>query len=124
MGTDKQQTQEEKRDRAARKAPALTETARGTVVKRFQRCGKPNCWCKRPGAQGHGPYHYLMITRGRGKTQTILLAPGQLQKVKRWTKNYRSLKDILEGITQLNVRLIELERNERREKAARRRGRR
>jgi hypothetical protein len=109
MNREQRRLEERKRE-TARQAPALTEITRGTVVERFLRCGQPGCACQKPGAQGHGPYHYLVVTQAPGKTESILLAPGQVARVRRWTRNFKRLKHLLERLSRLNTRLLRLER--------------
>ena len=84
--------------------------ARGSVVERYLRCGKPAYACKQPGAQGHGPYHYLVTTVGPGKTRSQLLSPNQLPRVRRWTGNAKRLRQALEQITEVNCEILKLER--------------
>jgi len=118
-GDHPQRRLEERKRQTAREAPALTEIARGSVVQRFLRCGQPGCACQKPGAPGHGPYTYLVVTQAPGKTESTLLAPAQVPRVRRWTRNFKRLKRLLERISQLNTQLIRLER-ERLRRAGRR----
>jgi Family of unknown function (DUF6788) len=111
---------EQKRQRVLQKVPELTEMARGRIVERYLRCGQPNCRCKKPGEQGHGPYHYLVVTVGPGKSRTQLLSRGQLRRVRRWTDNFKRLRQALEQITELNYEILKLERQA--EKATKSRG--
>lgn len=84
--------------------------ARGSVVERYLRCGKPQCKCQAPGARGHGPYHYLVITVGPRKTRTLLLDRRQVHRVRRWTDNAKRLRQALEQITAVNCEILQLER--------------
>jgi hypothetical protein len=101
-----------KRDRLAAKAPALGECVRGTVVARMVRCGKPTCACAEDDARRHGPYHYLMITLGRGKTKTVFIPADLVGEVRGWTANYARLKKTLEQVTATSCALIEWERGQ------------
>ena len=112
-------TLERQRQRAVQQVPALAEMARGSVVERYLRCGQPTCACKQPGAQGHGPYHYLVTTVGPGKTRSQLLSPSQLPRVRRWTANAKRLRQALEQITAVNCEILKLERAADKARAAR-----
>ena len=102
---------EQQRQRLVQQVPVLAEMARGSVVERYLRCGQPTCKCQRPGARGHGPYHYLVTTMGPRKTRTLLLSRGQLPKVRRWTDNVKRLRQVLEEITAVNCEILKRERH-------------
>lgn len=114
---------QQKRDRIIQKLPQLAAMARGSVAERYLRCGQPNCKCKKPGAPGHGPYHYLTTTLGAGKTRTQLLSRSQLQQARRWTDNYKRLRQTLEQITELNCEILKLERQAEKSRGSRQGGR-
>ena len=99
-----------RRTRYAAKAPELAECVRGTVVTRYSRCGKPNCGCATDDSRRHGPYHYLLVTTGRGKTKTQFIPPHMLADVKRWSANYTRLKQVIEQVTEASCLLLDAER--------------
>ena len=101
----------EKRQKVARSLPDLAEVVRGSVVKRYLRCGKSECRCHQ--GQGHGPYYYLMTTLGHGKTRMVLISKDQLAMVRRWVKNFGQYKKGLEKITEINTRLLQEDRQSR-----------
>ena len=96
-------------DRLAGQAPALGECVRGTVVERRTRCGKPTCACASDDERRHGPYHYLVITLGRGQTKSVFIPADLVSQVRRWSKNYARLKAIVEQVTEANCTLIAAE---------------
>lgn len=57
----------------------------GTLIRRYIRCGKKDCKCRR--GQLHGPYHYLqfrMFRPGRGWVKTVRYVPKQdVKRVRR-----------------------------------------
>ena len=57
--------------RLASKIPPLTEMLRGTLRKRYVRCGKSGCHCKK--GRGHGPIAYLSVTLRGGVTKHPLV---------------------------------------------------
>jgi len=93
-----------KRRTAARRLPDAEQVLRGSLVERFLPCGKPNCICKKRG--GHGPYYYLVITTGVGRTRSVLIPAKQRAEVTRWLRNYRSFRKALETISGINLALI------------------
>jgi len=96
----------QKRSRLAKSLPPIEMTLRGSLYKRFMRCGKPVCRCKQPGARGHGPYYYLTINRGAGNTISIKVPPQMVDEVAKGVRNYKELHRKLEGISRINLELI------------------
>jgi hypothetical protein len=92
----------------AKLLPPVTEILRGSLVERYVTCGNPACKCAR--GQRHGPIWYLTITVGRGRTTGGIIAPEQLEQVRRWIDNYYQLKDRLEKICEINRELLRRER--------------
>lgn len=104
----------------ANSLPDLAEVIRGSVVKRYLHCGKSECRCHR--GRGHGPYNYLMTTLGRGKTRMRLISAEQVEMVRRWVRNFRVYRKGLERITEINTRLLQLDRQSKRRPAKGRAG--
>lgn len=92
------------RAKAAGQAPPLDEVLRGTLRRRYLRCGKPNCHCKK--GRGHGPFLYLNVTLGVGRTRQITIAPGDWALALRYAHNYRRMQKVLETISTLNRKLL------------------
>ena len=96
--------------------PDAAELVRGSLVKRYLRCGKVECRCHR--GKGHGPYYYLMTTLGPGKTRMVVISKEQLPEVGRWVKNFTEYKKRLEKIAEINTHLLQAERQSRTTSAA------
>lgn len=93
-----------KRRAIALKLPDAEHVLRGSLVKRFIPCGKPNCICKKQ--HGHGPYYYLTLTTGVGKTRSLLIPAEQRAQIAALLRNYRSFHKGLESISRINLKLI------------------
>lgn len=91
--------------KAADLAPPLDQVLRGTLRKRYLRCGKPGCHCRK--GRGHGPFFCLNVTLGVGLTRQITIDPTDWTLARRYAKNYRRLQEILETISALNRKLFE-----------------
>lgn len=96
------------RQMVAHRLPDPEETVRGTLVRRFLACGKAECRCHR--GRGHGPYYYLMTTMAPGKTRMVLLSTDQLKMVGGWVKNFTEYRKHLQKITDINTRLLQVNR--------------
>ena len=94
----------ERRGRAAAKAPILTEVLRGTLRRRYVRCGKPTCHCQE--GRGHGPFLYLSVSLGVGRVEQITIAPEEAGVARQFIQNYQRLHRILEVISSMNRRLL------------------
>ncbi len=81
--------------------PPLDETIRGTLLLRHMTCGNKNCKCHK--GEKHGPYHYLTVNYPKGKTKCVKIADQDVKKVKRWLRNHKKIKDILERISNNNL---------------------
>lgn len=65
----------------------------GSIVERYQRCGKAACRCKADPPQLHGPY--IQWTRKvAGKTVTRTLTDEQYQRYRPWFDNARRLREL------------------------------
>lgn len=84
--------------------PPLNETIRGTLLLRYMTCGNKNCKCHK--GEKHGPYYYLTVNYPKGKTKCIKIDDKDVKKVKRWLKNYKKIKNILELITNHNIEAL------------------
>ena len=92
------------RTRVAGKAPHWDEILRGTIQRRYIRCGKPGCHCRK--GRGHGPFLYLSVTLGVGRTRQITIAPADYAVALRYVRNYGRMQKVLEAISTLNRKLL------------------
>jgi len=86
--------------------PAFAEIVRGSLVKRYRRCGKPTCHCVK--SRGHGPAHYLVVTLKPGRTEQILLSKEMLPVARQFLDNYKRWWAALEKVSAVNRRLLRL----------------
>jgi hypothetical protein len=95
----------ERRAGAVAKAPDLAEILRGTLGRRYVRCGKAGCWCAL--ARGHGPVLYLTVSLGVGRTHQITVAREAYAVAQRYVRNYDRLWRVLETISTINRTLLQ-----------------
>ena len=79
----------------------------GTVLRRYQECGKPACRCHRGGKLRHGPY-YVWTRKVRGKTVTGMLDDAEGALYFAWTNNRKRLAKTLKKMHTLSQRLAPL----------------
>jgi hypothetical protein len=92
------------RARAAAGAPNLAELLRGTLRRRYVRCGKAKCRCQK--GRGHGPFLYLSVTLGPGRTEQLTVAPGDAAVARTFLRNYRQLIEIVKRVSEANRQLL------------------
>ena len=91
-----------KRSQIAHQAPQLEETIRGSVVIVSRHCGKAGCRCQR--GQKH---RSLYVSQSRnGKTRMIYIPKRSEKEARRLTDNYRTLKNVLEKISETNITVL------------------
>ena len=85
-----------------RKLPKLTESMRGSLVVMKRVCGKPNCRCRK------GPKHkaVYLSQRHKGKIRMVYIPKDMEEKVVKYINNYRKTKNLLDGISDINIELL------------------
>lgn len=86
---------EKERENLQKELLSIGEILNGTLSVRFQKCGKPNCACKKKGHPGHGPHHSLSYYDASGKMVVRNYQPGtQLERIKQQIANYHQYKEL------------------------------
>lgn len=76
-----------------------------SLLKRFLKCGRPNCHCRQ--GQKHGPFFYLNRSLGRGRMFSLLLkSPAQVAQARLSVEAYRQLLDTLDQLSWINLELL------------------
>ena len=84
--------------------PSHDAILRGSIIKRYKRCGKPGCKCA--GGRGHGPKYYLSVSQP-GSTARMDYIPQKYQEqVEEYVANFRKTKQLLEEICSINQELL------------------
>jgi hypothetical protein len=86
------------------KVPALAEVLRGTLQRRYIRCGKPGCHCNK--GQGHGPFFYLSVTLGVGRVEQITVALEDIPIAQRFIGNYKKILKLIDKVSKINRKLL------------------
>ncbi len=77
---------------------------RGTVVETSRRCGKVNCRCAKSVERKHA--RRTVTVNLAGRTRTVHLDDAHAIEVRKATANYRRLWQLLDELTDLNLRLL------------------
>lgn len=94
------------RAKLVKKLASYKYLLRGTIVKRGNICGTPNCRCKRKNNPIlHGPYDYLSH-RSRSRINMIFLNKCKLSYAKRGIIEYAELIDTAYRISEINFKIL------------------
>lgn len=94
------------RDNMVKKLSGYKYLLRGTIVKRGNICGTPNCRCKRRANPIlHGPYDYLSH-RSRKTINMIFLNNRKLSYARNGIAEYEELIDTVYRISEINFKIL------------------
>jgi hypothetical protein len=72
----------------------------GTVLRRYTRCGTPNCRCHAEPPQPHGPY-YQWTAKQDGKTVTRRLSETEAELYQEWIANDRQMSALVDQMREV-----------------------
>ena len=79
---------------------------KGSVIKRFKKCGRKQCRCETEN-KPHGPYLYLS-RNVEGKTRLKRIGPEEESWVIKCALNYREFRKARERMVKINVAILDL----------------
>ncbi len=85
------------------KLSTLSQILRGSWVERYSVCSRPNCKCHK--GERHGPRHYIVVNEA-GHQRQKYVPNAQVDAVKYGIEQHHELQEIVNRITQINVRLM------------------
>jgi hypothetical protein len=77
---------------------------RGSLIKRYFKCGKPGCKCTK--GSGHGPKYYLSVSFPGRRPEQLYVPQSYQNLVEQHLANYQNLKDIIEEISNINREIL------------------
>lgn len=80
---------------------------KGSIVKAYLRCARPECRCQKDKKARHGPYLYLHYTQDGEQKMVYIRAEVEL-KVKKWTESYQRLRRARARIVKINLEILKL----------------
>jgi len=81
----------------------LSRLLHGSWVERYSVCSRPDCNCRR--GERHGPRHYLVVNEA-GRQRQKYVANSQVKAALEGLAQHRRLRQIVDRITQLNLKLM------------------
>jgi len=116
------QSLERQIDKVKRDLTRLDGLRMGSLSEQYNVCGTPGCRCKASPPEKHGPYYQLSYTR-KGKSTTRFIRKPNLVMVERQLRNYASLRTLVDRWIDLAIELSDLQLEEAKQAAAKRRAR-
>ncbi len=77
---------------------------RGSLQERTRVCGKPNCKCAK--GPGHGPKHYLSVSRTGTHPAMDYVPQAYSDQVTQYLDNHRQIRTILDEVSAINRELL------------------
>ncbi len=98
---------EQRREELNRQLAQIGEMRPGSLVKRYRKCGKPNCRCARPGERGHGP-SFSLTRQVEGKTVTRVIPAGAaVERTRAQIAEYRRFRRLVVELVEVSERLCQ-----------------
>lgn len=85
---------EDRIERVRRQILGMDLLCPGSIVKRFNTCGKPGCRCASDPSARHGPY-YIWSRRENGRLVQTVVSPDQAKALQRAIRQHRKVLDLL-----------------------------
>jgi hypothetical protein len=98
-----------RRQKLIDRVPVTGEILRGSLLERTIRNHARGC-AKCASGEGH-PLSVLTVTYPGGRTRQLSLSREQVPEVRRWLRNYQTLKEAIEAICELNHELLRAEKD-------------
>jgi hypothetical protein len=87
----------------------LSRLLHGSWVERYSVCSRPDCKCHR--GERHGPRHYLVVNEA-GRQRPKYVANSQVKAALEGLAQHRRLRQLVDQITQLNLKLMKEDEHE------------
>ena len=87
----------------------LSRLLHGSWVERYSVCSRPDCKCHR--GERHGPRHYLVVNEA-GRQRQKYVANSQVKAALEGLAQHRRLRQLVDQITQLNLKLMKEDEHE------------
>jgi len=78
----------------------------GTLEAAYRKCGKPNCHCARPGAQGHGPV-WILTRKVKNKTVSKVIKKDTVESTHEQIQSYHEFQELIREYVETNVKICD-----------------
>ncbi len=106
MPNETSQQLEERRAVLKRQLSDIGDMRPGSLVERYRRCGKANCHCSAPEADGHGP-SWSLTRAVRGKTVTRIIPAASVDRTREQIEEYQRFRILIRELVEISERLCD-----------------
>jgi len=85
---------------------ALDAFRPGSLEHIYRKCGKPNCHCAKPGAQGHGPV-WIITRKVKGKSVGKVIREDTVESTQEQIRNYHEFQELIGEYVETNVKICD-----------------
>jgi hypothetical protein len=78
----------------------------GSLEHIYRKCGKPNCHCAKPGAQGHGPV-WILTRKVNGKSVGKVIKEEAVESTKAQIQHYHQFQELIREYVETNVKICD-----------------
>jgi len=96
----------QKKKVALEKIAELPAFRPGTLDAAYRKCGKPNCHCAKPGAQGHGPV-WIITRKVKNKTVSKTIKKDAVESTQEQIRNYHQFQELIREYVETNVKICD-----------------
>jgi hypothetical protein len=109
------------RQRLLDRLAGLSLLLHGSYLERFSTCARPQCECHRD--RRHGPRAYVVVYRNKRQRQAYV-PKAERDAVRRGLLQHRQMEEIIQAVTDINLKLMQAGRLEACEAKAQKRSKR
>ena len=78
----------------------------GSLEHMYRKCGKPNCHCAQPGAQGHGPV-WILTRKVKNKTVSKVIKKDTVESTHEQIQSYHEFQELIREYVETNVKICD-----------------
>ncbi len=93
---------ETRRNAKLKKLAAIGPILQGSIATVGVKCGNPDCRC----ARGEKHRSNILTKKVNGKTKSVYVPAGMLEEAKKWTQEYRKVKELMKEISNYNELIL------------------
>ena len=93
---------EARRNAKLKKLADIGPVLQGSIATVGVKCGNPDCKC----ARGEKHTSNILTKKVKGKTKSVYVPADMLEEAKRWTQEYRKLKELMKEISNYNEQIL------------------
>jgi hypothetical protein len=93
---------ETRRNAKLKKLADVGPVLQGSIATVGVKCGNPDCKC----AKGEKHTSNILTKKVNGKTKSVYVPADMLEEAKKWTQEYKKLKELMKEISNYNEQIL------------------